>query len=266
MLHIFTPFLPQRSKLSLMSRCFWDMGRFQNCNIWAWNLAIGQSATRCTYTLFLSQGVEIQLIFVPRAAVSKIFKVVLCLCIKFGHWPKCQKLHIPCLSTPKGVNLSTPKGVKLRLFSLYGQPFLRYGQIVKIAIFGHETWPLAKVPEVEHIPCVYPRGSKLSFFFVLRAAVSKIQANFQNCHIWAWNLVIGQSSRSCTHNLLLPQGVEIQLIFALWAAVSEIRTNFQTCHIWAWNLANGQRSRSCTYTLFLWAYFCSTGSGFRDTG
>ncbi len=37
------------------------------------------------------------------------------------------------------------------------------------------------------------------------------------------------------------------------------------------NLAIGQSSRSCTYTLFLpqggrnWAYFCSKGSGFRDT-
>ena len=31
------------------------------------------------------------------------------------------------------------------LFLLYGQRFLRYGPILKIAIFGHETWQLAKV-------------------------------------------------------------------------------------------------------------------------
>ncbi len=29
---------------------FWDMGWFLKCHIWAWNLAIGQSATNCTYT------------------------------------------------------------------------------------------------------------------------------------------------------------------------------------------------------------------------
>ena len=31
-----------------------------------------------------------------------------------------------------------------------GQWFPRYRPIFKIAIFGHETWPLAKVPEVAH--------------------------------------------------------------------------------------------------------------------
>ena len=33
-----------------------------------------------------------------------------------------------------------PQGAKLSLFSLYGQRFLRYWQIFKIAIFGHETF------------------------------------------------------------------------------------------------------------------------------
>ncbi len=43
-------------------------------------------------------------------------------------------------------------GSKLSLFSLYGQRFPRYVTILKIAIFGHETWPLATVPEVAHTP------------------------------------------------------------------------------------------------------------------
>ena len=41
-------------------------------------------------------------------------------------------------------------GSKWGLFSLYGQLFPRYGLIFKIAIFGHQTWPLAKVPEIAH--------------------------------------------------------------------------------------------------------------------
>ena len=53
---------------------------------------------------------------------------------------------------------------KLSLFSLYMQRFLRYAPIFKIAIFEHETWPLAKVPEVAHILPFYPMGSKLSPF------------------------------------------------------------------------------------------------------
>ena len=49
-------------------------------------------------------------------------------------------------------------GTKLDLFSLYGQRFLRYRPIYKLAIFGHEAWPFAKVLEVAHILSFYPRG------------------------------------------------------------------------------------------------------------
>ena len=138
---------------------------FQNWHIWAWNLAT--SPRSCTYTLFLLQEVEIELL------------------------------------------------------SLYGKRFLKYAPIFKIAIFGHETWPLAKVPEVTHIPCFYPRGLKLSLIS-LREVVSEIWANFQNGRIWAWNLAISQSSKSCTYILFLPHGGEIEIIFVLRAAVSEI--------------------------------------------
>ncbi len=69
---------------------------------------------------------------------------------------------------------------------------------------------------------------------------------------------------------LYPQGVEIELSFALPTAVSKIRAGFQNCHIWAWNLATDKWSRCCTYTLSTpggrhLAYFCSTGSGLRNT-
>ena len=37
---------------------------------------------------------------------------------------------------------------------------MRYWPIYKIAIFGHETWPLANVA---HILSFYPRGSKLNY-------------------------------------------------------------------------------------------------------
>ena len=88
------------------------------------------------------------------------------------------------------------------------------------------TWPFAKVPQ---ILCSTP-WVEIELIFTLRAAVSDIGANFQNCHIWAWNLAIGQSARGCTYTLFLPQGGEIELIFTL-------RVDFQNCHIWAWNLA-----------------------------
>ena len=67
------------------------------------------------------------------------------------------------------------------------------------------------------------RGGGLNCtYFALRATISEIRADFQNCHIWAWNLAIGQSSRSCTYATFYPRGVEIELIFTLRAVISEI--------------------------------------------
>ena len=113
---------------------------FQNCHIWAWNLATGKRSRVSHMLAFYSRG------------------------------------------------------SKLSLFSLYGQRFLRYGPICKIATFGHETWPLVKVPEVAHTLSFYPMG-QIELIFALRAAVSEIWADFQNYHIWAWNLIIGKSYR-----------------------------------------------------------------------
>ncbi len=59
------------------------------------------------------------------------------------------------------------RGSKLRLLSLYGQRFLGYGLIFKIAIFmifGHETWPQAKVPEIAMHSLSTLTGSKIGLF------------------------------------------------------------------------------------------------------
>ncbi len=86
---------------------------------------------------------------------------------------------------------------------------------------------------------------EFELIFALCAGVCDIQADFQNYHIWVWNLAIGQSSRSWTYTPFLSHGVEIKLIFALQAAVSEIWADFPNCHTWAWNFAIGQSSRRC---------------------
>ena len=153
------------------SSIFCDTGWFSNCHIWVWNLGIGQSSRSCTYTSFLPQRVKIDLIFILRAAASKMRDNIENCHVwawNLAIWPKSQKLHI------------VPHGLKLSLYSLYGQRFSRYGLISKIDLFGHENCPLTKVPEGAHILSFYPKGSKLSSFFALKAVVSEIQANFQN--------------------------------------------------------------------------------------
>ena len=166
---------------------------------------------------------------------------------KRGHWPR---FHIHSLSTPP------PSG---------------YGPLFKVAIFGHELCHRNKFKKL-HIQCLYTQGVEIELIFALRAAVFEIQANFPNCHTWAWNLVTDKRFRSSTYTLFLLQGFETELNFALQAAVSEIRANFPNCHIWAWNLLTDKRFRSCIYTLFLpqvveiELIFALRAVVFRDTG
>ena len=62
-------------------------------------------------------------------------------------------------------------GSKLRLFLLYGQRFPEYGPNFIIAVFGHDTWQVAKVPEVAYTICCL---STPGLIFTLWAAVSEI--------------------------------------------------------------------------------------------
>ncbi len=83
-----------------------------------------------TGTLFLPQGVEIELFFPSTGShfqdIGRFSKLPY-LAIKLSHWPKFQKLHIHSLSTSR---------VEISLFLLYGQRFPRDRPIFKIAIFG----------------------------------------------------------------------------------------------------------------------------------
>ncbi len=145
---------------------------------------------------------------------------------QLGHGPKVKKLHIHFLSIPGRRNWV--------YFRSMGSGFWDCGWFSKLPYLanGHETWPLAKIPEVAHT-LFLSQGLEIELMFALRAAVSEILADFQIFHIWAWIPEV-------THILsFYPQGVESELIFALRTLVSEIRANFQNYLIWAWNLASG---------------------------
>ena len=73
--------------------------------------------------------------------------------MEFGPWQRIQQLNV--------IPLSTPWFEFINLFYLYGQWFLRYQAISKFAIFGHETWLLAKVLEVTHMFSLSTQGVKI---------------------------------------------------------------------------------------------------------
>ncbi len=169
-----------------------------------------------------------------------------------------QNVHYaPCL----------PNGSKLSLFSLFGEFFPGSCPNLKIAIFGHETWPLAKVPEVALILSTWGEV-KMELIFALRAAVSEIRVNFQNSHIWPCNLAFGKVPDVAYILSFYPNGSKLSLFslygqrFPRYGPIFKINVFGHKI----WNLKKS--SRSCIWILFLlpegWnlPYIRSTGSGF----
>ncbi len=206
------------------------MTDFQNCHIWPWNVAIGQNSRSGTYTLFLTQGLEIELILTLRAAVFRDTRRF----SKFSHLGMNSRSSTNTLFLSQGVEIEL-------IFALRAVVSETQANFLTCHIWA---WNLASGQSSRSCTrtLILPQGVEIELIFALRAAVSEIRVNFQICHICAWNLASGQSSRSCTYTLFLPQEFELELIFVLRAAVSEIQANFQNCHIWAWNLAVGQSS------------------------
>ncbi len=74
-------------------------------------------------------------------------------------------------------------------------------------------------------------GVKVDLVFALQTAASQIRANFQNCHIWVWNLVVGQNHRSWRYTVFVSQRVKVEVIVTVRAAVCEIVADFESYHI-----------------------------------
>ncbi len=98
-------------------------------------------------------------------------------------------------------------------------------------------WPWAKFPKVAHALFFLSQDVEIDHLFALRAAISEIMADFQNCHFWAWNLHAWPLAKipEVEHILCFLQGLKkIELILILRAEVSEILADFQNCYISAW--------------------------------
>ena len=102
----------------------------------------------------------------------------------------------------------------------------------QIAIFGHETWQLVKVPEVSHILSFLAMGRNWAYFHST--------GFLESSHNWAWNLASGQCWRTCTYTLFLPQRCRNWAYFystcnGFWDA-----GHFSKLVYLGWNLAIGQ--------------------------
>ncbi len=86
---------------------------------------------------------------------------------------------------------------------------------------GHETWPLAKVPNVAHILSCYLRGWKCAYFRSMGSGFRNT-GRFSKLPYLGMKLGIGQRSRTCTYTPYTPPESQISLHLALWLAISKM--------------------------------------------
>ena len=148
----------------------------------------------------------------------------------------------------------------------------RYGPIFQLAILGHATLSLAKVPEAAHILSFYPMGLKLSLFSLYRQWFPRYGMIFKISIFGhkTWPLTKGPEVAQIL--FFYHRGLKLSLFSLYWQQFPRYGPIFKISIFGAWNLAIGQSARSFKYTPYTtpggrnWACFHSTGSGFWDTG
>ncbi len=178
---------------------------------------------------------------------------------RFPDVPEVAQVHIYTLSTPSGQNWA--------YFHSTSSGFRHTDQFQNCHIWAWNlpNWPKSSRSWTYTVFVSQGGGVfKIELIFARQAAVSKIR-DFQNCHIWAWNLAIGQSSRSCTYRLFLPQGGRNWTYFRSTDSGFRDTGQFSNCHIWAWNLAIGQSSKLhiLCFLAFVWLVCVLFGRALR---
>ena len=162
-------------------------------------------------------GVKIELIFALQAAVPET-------------WADFQNSYIWVWNVATGQRsrsctyiIFLHQGVEIELIVALWEvkKFLRYGRIFKIAIFGHETWPFAKVPEVAHMLSFYPRGRNWAYFCSTVSGFGDID-RFSKLPYLGMKLGNLPKCQNCTYTYKTTPESHISLRFALRLTISKI--------------------------------------------
>ena len=115
-------------------------------------------------------------------------------------------------------------------FRSIGSGFRDMGQFLNLPYLGMELghWPSPR--SCRYTPFL-PQGVQIELIFALWAAVCEKQANFQNCHIWAWNLAKVQKLH--TYTFSTSGGGNWAYFHSTVSGFWDIDwSDFQNCHIW----------------------------------
>ncbi len=157
------------------------------------------------HTLFLPLGVDTELVFALRVAVSEI-------------WLDFRNCHIWAWNLVIG---QSARGCTIYFLSILGVqnwPYFRstgsrFRYMGRFSKLPHLGMKLGKWPKFQKLHIYLQsilRGWNWAYFRSMGIG-SEIQADFQNCHIWAWNLAIGQSSKVAHRPSFYPKGSKLSL-------------------------------------------------------
>ncbi len=175
-----------------------------------------------------------------------------------GHGPKFQKLQMHSLSIPRRRNWPS--------FCSMGSDFRGNGWFSKLSYLGMKLACLAIGQNSRSgTYTLFPPGAqKTELIFTLRAEVSEILADFQNCHISAWIQEVA--------HILSFFSIERWAYFCSTGSGSWDTGQFSKLPYLGMKLVKCPKFQKLhIYPLstpvgWNWAYFCSTGGGFQDTG
>ncbi len=148
--------------------------------------------------------------------------------------------------------LFLPQRVAIQLiFALYIPATVpRYGLILKIVTFGHETCQKLHV-----MLSFYPIGSKLSLFLLYGQRFPRYWSIFRDIGQFSilpyLGMKLGHWPEVARILSFYPMGSKLSLFSLYGQRFPRYWSIFKNCHFGAWNLTIGQSCRSCTYSLSL---------------
>ncbi len=155
--------------------------------------------------------------------------------------------------------------------------FREKGPFFKISIFGHDTWPLAKVPEVAHtcLLSFYPKGSKWGIFSLYGQRFPRYGPIFKITLFRYETWPLTKYSEVAYMVSFYPRGLKLSLFllygqrFPRYGLIFKIAIlGHETCELAKVPETAHTLSfypRGSTPGGWKWAYSCSTDNSFRDT-
>ncbi len=117
------------------------------------------------------------------------------------------------------------------------------------ALLENQLGHLPKFQKLHIYSISNPRGRNWAYFHSMSSSVSERRANFQNCHIWAWNLSIAKCQMLHIYPVSTPGGQNWPYFRSTGSGFRDMGQFFKLPYLGMELGDYSQSARSCTCTL-----------------